>query len=331
MHIFTNLAPALPLSSKSWKVAQYCVVAATCIVIGLLFQAPALSAKLFWNVLIPLLPLTFLITPVLWRSLCPLATLNMLSNGRVSRRKLAIPSLTQIGKIGLLLLIVMVPARRFLLNEHGMILGATILLVAATALVLGAVFDAKAGFCNTICPVLPVEKLYGQHPLWEMRNPRCTPCTLCTPKGCIDLAPKKAITRAIGKTSAPHGWLKTGYGIFAAAFPGFIIGYFVTPDSSIVFAGAIYLQIALWSLGSYLITTMLVRLVHLKAACTLPMLAAVSIGIYYWFTAPLVLSVFGLTEMSIMIFRSVLLAFIGFWLGRALNRVRLLGPMRIRQ
>ncbi len=328
MHIFTNLAPSLLLSSKYWKAAQFCIVVATGILIGLLFQFPGISVKLFWNILIPLLPLTFLITPILWRSLCPLATLNMLSNGSIGRRKLKIPSLPHVGNFGLILLVIMVPARRFLFNEHGAILAATILLVAVTALALGAVFDAKAGFCNTICPVLPVEKLYGQHPLWEMRNPRCKPCTLCTPKGCVDLAPKKAITRAIGKTAGAHAWLKTGYGMFAAAFPGFILGYFVTPNTSIAFAGTIYLQIAFWALGSYLITTSLVRLTRQKAASTLPILAAASIGIYYWFTAPLVLSVFGPTALSVMIFRSVLLAIIGFWLGRALNRVQLTGPMR---
>ena len=55
----------------------------------------------------------------------------------------------------------LVPARRFLCNEHGIALAVVVISVAVAALAFGAVFDFKAGFCNAICPGLPVEKLYG--------------------------------------------------------------------------------------------------------------------------------------------------------------------------
>ena len=63
-------------------------------------------------------------------------------------------------------------------DTSGPIMGAVVALVAVGALVLGLLYDAKAGFCNAMCPVLPVERLYCQSPLIDVPNPRCVPCTI---------------------------------------------------------------------------------------------------------------------------------------------------------
>ncbi len=304
-----------------WWVAQACVVIAVLFISGGLFLQPDTTLDLLWGVLVPALPVTFLISPILWRSLCPLATLNMVPNGWISRRAISTQFLTRVGTAGVVLLAVMVPARRFLFNENGIILAITILLIAGLAIALGTVFDAKAGFCNAICPILPVEKLYGQHPLWQAKNPRCSTCTLCTPKGCIDLAPKKSIATAIGPANRSHAWLKTPYGVFAAAFPGFIAGYFTTPDVPLAGALSTYLHIGMWAVVSYLVLINFVLLLNLSSAFILPPLAATSIGIYYWFAAPHMLSYFSIGAPGVVIFRSIIFALVGFWLGRALFRV----------
>ena len=44
------------------------------------------------------------------------------------------------------LLVVLVPARRFLFNEHGIPLALVVIAVAVAALALGTVFDFKAVF-----------------------------------------------------------------------------------------------------------------------------------------------------------------------------------------
>ena len=41
------------------------------------------------------------------------------------------------------------------------------------AWMLGRRGERKAGFCNALCPILPVERLYGQAPLVAAGNPRC--------------------------------------------------------------------------------------------------------------------------------------------------------------
>lgn len=318
----SSLNPTSARTMIFWRTAQAVGIAATIILMAGFFLQPELALNVLWNVLIPLLPATFLITPALWRGLCPLATLNMLSNGLLGRRRLPSKFLPTVGMLGMVLLVVLVPARRFLFNEHGVALAVVIMAVVVAALVLGAVFDLKAGFCNAICPVLPVEKLYGQHPLLVMGNPRCTPCTLCIPKGCIDLSPTKSILQALGPAYRSHAWLKTPYGVFAAAFPGFVVGYFTTTDVSLAAAGSIYLHVAMWAGGSYLVTVLLVRMLKVRAVVVLPVLAAAAVGLYYWFAAPQVASTLGVVSAGTVVIRSAALVLVGVWLWRALRQVR---------
>ena len=112
----------------------------------------------------------------------------------------------------------------------------------------------KAGFCNSICPVLPVERLYGQAPLATLSNPRCPDCTLCTPRGCIDLSPSKSVAQTFGPVRRSQAWLFTSFGVFAGSFPGFVLGYFTWQDVPFAAAGTVYLAVGLVSAGSYAIT-----------------------------------------------------------------------------
>ena len=54
------------------------LLALTAMLLAGLWLAPARFLALFWGVVIPLLPLSFLVSPQLWRAVCPLATLNQL-------------------------------------------------------------------------------------------------------------------------------------------------------------------------------------------------------------------------------------------------------------
>ena len=49
---------------------------------------------------VSLLPASFLISPVLWRGVCPVATLNMFSNGWIARRKIGTAASISAGTIG---------------------------------------------------------------------------------------------------------------------------------------------------------------------------------------------------------------------------------------
>jgi hypothetical protein len=301
-----------------WRIAQSLALAATLALIPLLVVAPGTGLRVLWDVAIPILPAVFLIQPALWRNLCPLATINTIGNrwsmGLVVKgRVLSVATWT-----GIVLLAVMVPARRFLFNSDGPVLAAVIAAVALLALVAGLVFDKKAGFCSGICPVLPVERLYGQSPLGQVSNPRCTPCTLCTAPGCIDLSQSKSIPQLFGPRRKSHAWLQTGFGVFAAGFPGFVLGYNLTRDGDLATAGTVYLAVGVAVALSYLLTQLVVRTLHLSSTVSIRILGTIAIALYYWFAAATVSANLSLPDWSPAAIRLAAFGLIGIWLWRAM-------------
>lgn len=309
---------------RRWRAAQAAGLVATLVLLVALVRWPEVALFALWNLLIPLVPASLLIAPDLWRNVCPLATLNTAANGLLGRRRLGNGWVVGTGAAGMVLLGVLVPARRFLLNTDGLALAVTVGLVGLVALTLGAVFDLKAGFCNAICPVLPVERLYGQRPFVRLGNPRCRPCTLCTQVGCIDLSPTKSIAQTLGPERRTTHWLRTPFGVFAAAFPGFVLGYFTLSDGTWAMAPAVYQHVALWSLVSFLTVAGAVQLWRLPAGRAMPTLAALAVGLYYWFTPAVIVPELGGGEAMVMSVRMLLLSLVVVWWFRATRR----GPAR---
>lgn len=306
-----------PTGMALWKTAQWIGVLATVALLVVMVTDADLALSILWNVLIPLVPASLLVSPAIWRNVCPLATLNLLSNRASVNRVLPVEWLPRAGLVGIVLLVLMVPARRFVFNTDGLVLAITVALVAVLAMGLGTLFQVKAGFCNAICPVLPVERLYGQHPLLDVGNPRCVPCTHCTVKGCIDLTPRKSIAQTLGAARRSHEWLTTGYGVFAAAFPGFVVGYYTTQDVAFSMAGSIYLHVALWSFGSYLVTALIVRALNMTASLAMVLLAGAAAGLYYWYAGSVIATAFGWPGTSTAVLRAVGLTLVALWLFRA--------------
>lgn len=100
------------------------LLALALLVAGLIAR-PTSTLPILWNVVIPLVPLSLLVSPALWRNVCPLATLNTLS-GRWGTRRLEPAAVSATGATGIALLIVLVPARRFIFNTNGAALASTI-------------------------------------------------------------------------------------------------------------------------------------------------------------------------------------------------------------
>ena len=299
-----------------WRLAQVSGVAATVLLlVGLITWGPA-SLTLLWSLVIPLVPASLLIAPQLWRNVCPLATINMASNGWWGRRAPSQRMLSAAGGLGVLLLWLMVPARRFLFNSDGFALAITIAAVAVLALALGAAFDAKSGFCNALCPVLPVERLYGQRPFVEFSNPRCESCGHCSVKGCIDLAPTKSIAPVVGSTHGERAWWRSVFGVFAAAFPGFVLGYYLTPDGPLTSAPAVYVRMLTWMSASYLITVLVAQAFHVSATRAMPVLAATAAALYYWFASPVIADAVSSPGVTVGL-RAAFLALVGLWFLRA--------------
>lgn len=312
-----------------WRSAQVAGIVLTAALLAGLLRAPDWTLGILWNAVIPVLPAVFLVQPALWRNVCPLATLNVATGRRFGTRTLSPAAARRVGAIGIVLLFLMVPARRFLFNSDGAILALTIGVVVLLALLAGLPFGMKAGFCNSLCPVLPVERLYGQRPLFRVKNPRCSPCSLCTRSGCLDLAQKKSVKQMLGGRSGPGRWLLTPYGAFAAAFPGFIVGYYTTTDVALAAALSVYGHVGLWMLASWTAVAILALVFRVAGPVATVPIAGLSFGLYYWFAAPVMTDALALAGWAPLAIRVAALGLLGLWLFRAYDAGRLMRSERI--
>jgi len=263
----------------AWRAVRFAGVVAVVVLVALLLIAPAPTLGWTWNLVVPLLPATFLISPAIWRNVCPLATLNELPDRWGVGQRLPAGAVAS-GAIAIALLALLIPARRLILNTNGEVFAAAIVVLALLAVGLGMVFAARSGFCNGVCPVLPVERLYGQHPLLQIRGSRCASCTFCTPRGCIDLVRGKATAQMLGRSRHTWRWLFTPTGVFAAAFPGLVLGYFTTADVSGGISLAPFGVAAAYALTSFVLVGAVVFAARLEAALALTLLGAVAFALY---------------------------------------------------
>jgi len=310
-------APMRPLLRRGHGLAQLLGVGLTVVLLVGLVVSPTVTLHVLWDMVIPLLPAVFLLNPMLWRNVCPLATLNSFTGQRVASRPLDGRALRISWALGIALLLVMVPARRFLFNVDGPALAATIVAVAVLAVAGGLLYARRAGFCNAICPVLPVEKLYGQHPLVRLPSARCAACSLCTPSGCLDIAGDKTLMQTLGPARRSFRWLGTPFGFFSTAFPGFIIGYFTSVNGPLSTAPAVYLHVLAWSAASVVVLGSLLLALRVTARAALPLLGALAFGLYYWFGAPPLARAYGGGEMAGLVLRIAAGSLLVVWLIRS--------------
>lgn len=308
-----------PRRATLWAIARWSAMAAVPALLAWLVLAPQAALTALWYVAIPVLPATFFVNTILWRGVCPLATLNEWGNRLGGQRTLSPRLMVALGVGALVLFHLMVPARRFLFNDNGPVLAATVLAVGVLALVLGALFVVRSAFCNALCPVLPVELLYGQAPLLRMTRGRCEACTTCTPRGCLDLAQGRAFTQVIG-ARRNASWLARPYGLFIAALPGFIVGYSLLSDGPLASAPAVYATTLGWSLASLAVVAGLVLAFRIDARIAQPGIAGLAGLLYYWFAGPAIARELHAGEMLSLAIRTVGMGLVAFWLVRTLSR-----------
>ena len=308
-----------PRTVALWAAGRWSALLAVPLLLVWLVLDSASGLKFLWYIAIPMLPATFFVSTKLWRGICPLATLNELGNRLGKPRPLDPRVGVWLSGAGLVLFHLMVPARRFVFNENGLVLAITVVAVGGLAVALGALFQVRSAFCNALCPVLPVELLYGQAPFVRIDRARCPSCSGCTPHGCLDLAEAKAIPQLLGTTRRTAGWLATPYGAFFAGMPGFIIGYNQLKDGSLGTAWTVYGTTLGWSVASYLAIGLLVFGLRLGSARALALVAAAAGGIYYWYAGPATATQLGAAPWLAVGIRVAGIGLVGWWLVRALG------------
>lgn len=305
-----------------WPVRVVAIAAYLAIAVAAIVR-PAGGLFAFWSVVVPALPLLFFVAPGLWRNICPLAAANQTPRVLRFTRAWNPPRLVRergyVVAVGLFLGIV--AARKLLFNRSGTALGVLLLVTIVAAFGSGVLLKGKSGWCSSVCPLLPVQRIYGQTPLVLVPNAHCQPCVGCA-KNCYDFNPRVAYQADMNDEDAQWSAARK---LFAGVFPGLVVGYFTLtapPHTSD------------WLFLAHLAVAVLVSAGLLFAAdATLPvptsLLAALwgaaAINIFYWYgsriTAAAVGVVFGADVRSWLpwVVRALVAALTAVWLVRTVR------------
>jgi nitrite reductase (NADH) large subunit len=310
---------------RVWTVMRWFGVACALSIVAASILDPPLGLLIFWGVFVPIVPLIFLIAPALWRNVCPMASLNQLPRTLGFTRGLTLPLWVQqyapLISAGLFLSIV--AFRKVLLESSGLALAVFLLSVLALAFLGGVLFKGKSGWCSQFCPMLQVERFYGQSPLVVVRNSHCRPCVGCT-KNCYDFNPTAAYLADLYDDNPRLGANRK---LFAGAMPGLILAFFtqpaltdITATSVLLLYGRILLFVAA-GVGIFMAVEAVSNLSSYKLVLGH---VVVALNLFYWFVAPRAMQQFGLGETPLAYLLQAAVAILTVvWFLRALPRERL--------
>jgi hypothetical protein len=276
-----------PSTQRAWKLFQIISWFGGLVLLALLFFIPDIALNIFWNMLIPLAPMIFLIIPGTWRNICPMAIANLLPRkyGFSTKLKPSAKTISVFNLIGLTALYFIVPLRHAIFNDSGFATGMLILSMVFMGIILSFFYEWKSAWCSGFCPIHPVEKLYGSNALISVSNAHCESCANCIVP-CPDSTPN-IHPLLVQKSSIQqiNGYLIIG------GFPGFIWGWFQVPDSlsfdSLHNLKAIYLHPFSGLLISLICFVLIKKIIASKHEKKLiATFAASSISTYYWFRIP---------------------------------------------
>jgi NADPH-dependent 2,4-dienoyl-CoA reductase/sulfur reductase-like enzyme/ferredoxin len=220
---YTKLESRVPMAW--WFAARAVALGVALLLAGLLIVVPALGLKLFWGLAIPIVPALLVVAPGLWRQVCPMATMNQLPRLFDRSRALDLPPAlkTWAFAIAVGIFVVAVTLRVPLLNHSGPLVGAGVLACLALAMAGGLVFKGRSGWCGTFCPLAPIQRTYGQAPLFVVKNGYCNPCVGCQ-KSCYDFNPRAAVFSDVYDDDPRHAAQRR---LFMGLLPGLILAYFL--------------------------------------------------------------------------------------------------------
>ncbi len=285
-----DFKPGQALSSRSlftWRIAQAAVWVIGTIILFCLLFFPTLGTVLFWNILIPVAPALFVIGIGVWRNVCPLATTNLLPRhlGLSKRKRLSVAQLGKLNLIAVLALYAIVPLRHAVFNNNGMATAILIISMAVIGVTLGFFYEWKSAWCSGLCPIHPVEKLYGGNVLMSVPNAHFDLCRNCVIP-CPDSTPN--INPGSGDKTFFHQ--VSGF-LIAGGLPGFIWGWFHVPDETGITTLSAFLSVYKMPLTGLALTLFLyAALLWIIRAEYEPKLtsffAAAGVSCYYWYRIP---------------------------------------------
>lgn len=285
---YTELPTRVPL--RVWQAIRVLSIVGYFALVAALFVYPEAGLFVFFGVIVPLLPVLFLVAPGLWRNICPLAAANQIPRVLGFGRALNPPDwLRNRGYlVAMALFFGIAGARLAGLDQSATATGVALAIVVTAAFAGGYVFKGKSGWCSSICPLFPLQRAYGQTPYVTVPNSHCRPCVGCA-KNCYDFKPRPAYQADLA--DADRGW-SGARKLFVAALPGFILGFFTLVAETQLAAVEKYPLLALFvlvSVGSFYAVE---AVLPLSPAMVAVGYAAAALNIFYWFAGPVVVSSF---------------------------------------
>jgi nitrite reductase (NADH) large subunit len=274
------------IPKQVWRVLRAASVISALATAALLIARPDIGIPLFWGVVVPALPLVFMLAPGLWRNICPLATSNQTPRRYGFTRGLTNQKLSQgmAYPIGIGLLIAAVIGRKLLFNDSGVATAALILGAMAAAFLGGVLFKGKSGWCSSICPLLPVQRLYGQTPFVKVVNTQCEPCVGCA-KNCYDFNPGAAYLADQYDANPAYRNFRS---FFAGVFPGLVLGYYLVPPVDAIGARSVVLRMLIFMACSLTLFNLFDIMISKTRNIAPVVFGAAAFSMYYWFAAPMI-------------------------------------------
>ena len=239
---YTELPKRVPI--RVWRAVRVVSVASYLTLAGVLLVWPDTGLRIFFGIVIPLLPALFFLAPGVWRNICPLSSANQ--SARVLGFSLGRTAPTWMRERGYLLAISLffgiAGARLAVFNDSGTATAVLLLCVIGSAFAGGVLFKGKSGWCSSICPLLPVQRLYGQTPFVLSPNSHCQPCLACT-RNCYDFQPQLAQQADLHD---PDLRWQQPRRLFASALPGFVLGFFLLLDQPELGTADTYARLAVY-------------------------------------------------------------------------------------
>jgi len=283
---YTELPTRVPV--PVWRVIRVGSVAVLLALIVTMFVRPHAGLFIFFGVIVPLWPGLFLIAPGLWRNVCPLAASNQLPRVLGFGRRINPPGwLRNRGYlIAITLFFGIAGARLAGLDDSGPAMGIVLAAAVALAFIGGWVFKGKSGWCSSICPLLPLQRAYGQTPFVTVPNAHCPTCVGCA-KNCYDFKPRAAYQADMADPDP--GW-SAPRKLFVAALPGFVLGFFTLSGQVGTTIPQRYLLLGLFVLVSVGLFFAVEATTPLSPAMVAVTFAAIALNIFYWFAGPVLVT-----------------------------------------
>jgi cyclic nucleotide-binding protein len=190
-------------------------------ILGFTFQPVAgwSAGRIIWTCAVAVLPVFIvLIGYHRWRRICPLAFWNqiMVHIGRPGTRRAPdwLEKRYYFVPVGLFTLGLWL--RLVWTNGDGPSVALFWILISIVSFIFGVFFTGKT-WCNYICPVSFIEKIYTEpHGLRETRNSQCVKCTACK-KACPDINQENGYWKEIELPSKRFAYF---------AYPGLVFGFY---------------------------------------------------------------------------------------------------------